>query len=333
MPKKAKIAVLGAGNMGTAMAQVLAKNGHQVYLWNHEGDREPLEQIKRWRENKKYSPGIKLSPKIVPEKDLRAAVADAEIIFFAVPSNFMSAVVRRSVAFLKKDAVCVDVSKGLDEKTMTIIPRVMQGCLPKNLNAKVVSISGPAIANELAAGGFTAMNIAGADKAAVAKVKRAMESKNLRLRACADILGVEITGSFKNVYAIAMGVCDGLKMPLNTKAALLVLALKEIGRLIKKMGGRAETVYDLAGLGDVVGTGLSYISRNRRFGEYLARGLAAKSALKKVGQTVEGLGASRALICLAGKYRLKMPFAETIFQITEGKAKAKAAMAKLLAHY
>jgi len=129
------------------------------------------------------------------------------------------------------------------------------------------------------------------------------------------VVGVEVTGSFKNVYAIAMGLCDGLKISMNTKSALLVLALEEISLLVKKMGGKRETVYGLSGLGDLIGTGLCKKSRNRRFGECMAQGFSKDESCKKIEQVVEGINASKVLIQLSKKYNLKLPFAEMIYKI------------------
>ena len=321
MSKKLTVAVLGAGNMGTALAQVVARNGHRVNLWNHEGDPTPLTQIKKFHENKKYLSGIKLSAHIFPEPDLARAVAGAPLVVFVVPSNFMEALIKRTAPFLPCGVVCVDASKGLDEKSLGLVSDVIEKHLPACLRREVASISGPAVAVDMVRGGFTAMNVASKSDRAIKLVKQAFESDNLKLMATKDVNGVEVAGSFKNVYAIAMGICDGLKYPLNTKSALLVIALKEIATLIKKMGGEKETVYDLAGLGDLVGTGLCGTSRNRRFGEYLAIGLNKKLAIKKVGQVVEGINTSQILKKLSGKYKVPMPFADMVYEIVwDGKS-------------
>lgn len=307
------VTVLGAGNMGTAVAKLLGDNGVRVKIWNYEADTEPLDQIKTGRENKKYLPGVKLPANIEPESDLKEAVKDASVIFFVLPSSFMAALVKRVAPFLGAKAVCVGVSKGLDEKTMALMGEVMRKNLPKG--ARVVNISGPAVARNMAEGEFTAMNAAGQDSRAVKLVQRALESNHLRLVPSADAIGVELGGSFKNVYAMAMGICDGLGLGMNTKAILLVSALDEMARLIVKMGGKEKTVYGLSGLGDLLGTGLSPISRNRRFGEELSKGLSKEAAAKAVGQTVEGVGALRILIALARKQRIKLPMAEMLFRI------------------
>ncbi len=159
------------------------------------------------------------------------------------------------------------------------------------------------------------MNIAGTSTAAMTTIKKIMEGKNVKLFPTTDVVGVEVGGSFKNVYAMALGICDGLKLPMNTKAALLVIALKEIGSLVKKMGGRQETIFDLAGLGDLIGTALSPVSRNRRFGECLAEGMCRADALVKVNQVVEGTGAIKIMLALGKKFKIQLPLAETVNDI------------------
>lgn len=324
MNKKIVISVLGAGNMGTAIAQVIAKNGFKVKLWNRNQDILPLVQIKKFNENKKYLKGIKLSKNIIPESDLQKALYGSQIVFFVVPSSAMSEMIKKTVQFLPCGVVCVDASKGIDEKSLFLIPDLMEKIIPKCLQELIVSISGPAIARDMAEGKFTAMDISSKSKKAVDLVKMVMENKDLKLFATNDVVGVEITGSFKNVYAIAMGICDGLEMPMNTKSALLVLALNEISLLVKKMGGKIETVYGLSGLGDLVGTGLCEISRNRRFGEYIAKGMDKDSACEKVKQVVEGIGATKTILNLGKKYKLKLPFAEMIYKVVwQGKNSQK----------
>lgn len=313
--KKYTVAVLGAGNMGTAMAKVIGDNGHTVKLWNHEGDHGPLEQIKAYRENKKYLPNVTLPRTIVPEPDLAKAVKGANAVFFVIPSNFMAAIAKRVGSLLSPKTICVDTSKGLGDTTMELIPNIIKKSLPPALRSYVVSVSGPAIAVDMARGGFTAMNIAGKNSIATTTIKKMMEGKNVKLFPTTDLVGVEIGGSFKNVYAISMGVCDGLKFPMNTKAALLVIALKEIGSLVKKMGGKTETTFDLAGLGDLIGTSLSPVSRNRRFGECLAEGLCRADALTKVNQVVEGINAVKTMLALGRKFKIRLPLAETVYDI------------------
>ncbi len=322
MLKKEKIAILGAGNMGTAVAQVVASNGFEVKLWNHAGDLEPLKQIKELGENKNYLPGVQLSKNIIPEPDISQAVFGVDVVFIVVPSGFVKNIVKSAAPFIPKNAVCVDVSKGLDFEgaKYSLTTDVLSKILPKN---KIASISGPAIAGQMALGKFTAMNVVSKDKNAIKVIKKVMENENLKLVPSNDIIGVETSGSFKNVYAIALGICDGLGLPTNTKAVLFTIALKEMVAIVKKMGGLSETVYGLAGLGDLAGTGLATASRNRRFGEFLGNGLTPDEAVIKVERVVEGMSAVRALNILSKKYKLKMPLSDLIYKIIYNKADPK----------
>lgn len=326
-------AILGAGNMGTALAVLAAKNCEQVRLWNHEGDPEPLAQIRQARENKKYLPGIKLAENIMPEFDLHTAISGASMVVFAVPSNFMEGLIERAAPALACGMTIVDASKGLDEKSLGLMSDVFQKKLPHCVRREIASISGPAIASDMARGGFTAMNVASHSRLAIAAVRRALESDALKLVPTTDVVGVEVAGSFKNVYAIAMGICDGLGYPLNTKSALLVVALREISTLIKKMGGKTQTVYDLAGLGDLVGTGLCTTSRNRRFGELIATGMSSDVAARSIGQVVEGIRAIEAIHKLSIKHHITMPFAQMIYDIVIAGRPPRAAVSAYLSQF
>lgn len=314
--KEIRVAVLGAGNMGTSIAKLAGDNGFETKIWNYEGDVQPLEEINQFGENKKYLSGVSLPKTISAEKDLSKAVAGAGVIFFVLPSNFISDLVKKVAPHVAPGAVCVDVSKGFDEKTLGLVPDVIAKGLPKKLGAKVLGISGPAIARDMATGAFTAMNIYGKDKGAIKTVQLVLESDHLRLSPSADLVGAEVAGSLKNVYAIALGVCDGLGFPMNTKAVVLVSALQEMNQLIKKMKGSGEAVFDLAGLGDLIATSLSPISRNRRFGEFISSGMSREEALKKVGQTVEGASACKLMLALGKKFKISLPLAQAVYNIS-----------------
>ena len=307
-----KLAVLGAGNMGTALAKALSENGHQVNIWNWEGDLSPLKQIEKYHENKKYLPGFKLSKNITPYFKIADALKDVEVVFFVVPSVAMSHTVAFASRNVPKDAVLVDLSKGIDVNTLEITTDVIAKNVCPSLRSNIVSVSGPAIALQMANRQYTAMNIASKNKKAIKKVMDVMVNDYIKLVPTDDVIGVEIGGSFKNAYTIAAGMCDGMKLGLNTKAALLTKALSEISLLIKAAGGREHTAYELAGVGDLIGTALCPISRNRTFGEYLGKGFTGEQALKKIKQTVEGVNAVHCLIRLAKKHNVQVPFAEAI---------------------
>ncbi len=279
------------------------------------------------QENTKYLPGVKLSKNINPEPNINKAVAQADVIFITVPSNCVRSVVQEAAPYISSRAICIDVSKGMEEKSFVLITGVLKKLLPKN---KIATISGPAIAAQMVREQFTAMNVASTDASAIRVVKKVMENKNLKLIATNDVVGVEVGGSFKNVYAIAIGVCDGLKIATNTKAVLFTVALQEISLLVKKMGGRVETAYGLVGLGDLIGTGLANGSRNRKLGEFMAQGLSLNKALAKVGQVVEGVAAAKVLRVLSKKYKLKTPLADAVYKILYSQTPAQKIMENFL---
>ncbi len=315
MSKKIEVAVLGAGNMGTALAQVIGQNGYRVRLWNYEGDPEPLIQIKELGENKKYLPGIVLSSRIKPEPNVITALKGAQLVCAALPSSVITNVLESAKDFLTKDMVVLDVSKGFT-------PEQLEGLLQSQIKnrgilqrlPRAVTISGPAIAFDLAKGGFTTMNVAGKDASAVALVRRVLENDYLKLVLSNDLKGVKLCGALKNMYAILLGIADGLDLPMNTKSFLLVESLGEMARVVKKMGGKIETVYGLAGLGDVVGTGFSTTSRNRRFGEFLVRAANREEAEEKVGQVVEGVVALKIMKQIAKAQGLELPLMELLYR-------------------
>ncbi|MCX6780302.1 MAG: NAD(P)-dependent glycerol-3-phosphate dehydrogenase, partial [Candidatus Magasanikbacteria bacterium] len=176
---------------------------------------------------------------------------------------------------------------------------------------------------------FTAMNIAG-ENSAIQLTKQVLENENLRLIKNTDIIGTEVAGSLKNVYAIAIGLCDCYGYPMNTKAVIFVSALKEISTLVKKMGGDEKTVFDLAGMGDLIGTAMSEHSRNRKFGACLPNYLNKEQTTKAVGQTVEGVETCKTVLALAKKYKVKMPLTQAVYEIVWGGGKPDLILKKFL---
>jgi len=310
---KHKIAVLGAGNMGTAVAYVLADNGHQVNIWNWEGDHTPLKQIEKYSENKKYLAGVKLPKNITPQADIAEALHEASVVFFVVPSTAMEYTISFAARSIKHNAVVVDVSKGVEPDSLRLIPHLIVKHVRPGLKRNVVTISGPAIAKQMVLKQYTAMNVASKNRRAIKRLRAVMENDYVKLIPTSDVIGVEVAGSFKNAYVIALGMCDGMGYGINTKAALLTYALQELAELIKAMGGRKHTAYELAGVGDLTATAFSEDSRNRRFGECLGKGMSKMAACKKVKQTVEGIAATQCLLRLVKKHHVHSPFVHIIY--------------------
>lgn len=317
--------------MGTAVAQVIATNGFKVKLWNYAGDLDPFKQICETRENKKYLPGIKLSTRIECEPDIAQAVSEANVVFFIVPSGFVQTIATQAAPYIPQGAICVDFSKGLatSGKTYALTTDVLKKILPYH---KIAAISGPAVASQMAGGEFTVMNVVSADTKVIGQIQKIMENRHVRLVPSTDHIGVEISGSFKNVYAILIGICDGLGIAANTKAVFFTLALQEISFLVKKMGGNAETVYGLAGLGDFFTTAISTSGRNRSFGELVGKGFNIADAKDQVGQVVEGIAAAQALYILSRKYKIKLPLGNAIYNILYKNSDPKKQLVIFLSH-
>ncbi len=315
-----KIAIIGAGNMGTAIAKVLAENNKYVKIWNWSGDLKPLRDIDKYNENKKYLKGVKLPKNLKTEDNLEKILLWADIIFVALPSSVVKQNLQvLSSIFLNNNKVFVDLSKGLENNEMEIIPKIIRDLLPEKLKNNVVGVSGPAIARQIANQKLTFMNIAGYSQLIVKKVQNVLQNSYLRLIPIDDLIGLELAGSFKNVYAILIGVLDALEYDLNTKSAVLVSALNEMSDLIVKIGGKKETIYSLAGLGDLIGTSLCQISRNRSFGFYLGQGYNLNQAKDKVGQVVEGIEAVKILLKLGKQKKQNLPVAKLVNDILEEK--------------
>ncbi|MFA7314631.1 MAG: NAD(P)H-dependent glycerol-3-phosphate dehydrogenase [Candidatus Magasanikbacteria bacterium] len=327
---KTIVTVLGAGNMGTAISQVLADNGNIVHIWNWEGDIEPLQQIEKYHENKNYLKGVKLSENIISKYNITEALVDSSFVFLAIPTAVLEHTISFAARNIKNRSIVIDLSKGIDAKSLQITSFVIAKHLRPNLKRNIVTISGPAIASQMVNKNFTAMNIASKNNNAIKKVRAILENEYIKLVPTRDVIGVDVGGSFKNVYSIAIGMCEGLGFGLNTKAALLTYAIKEIADITKAMGGKRRTAYGLAGLGDLVGTSLCEDSRNHRFGKYLGQGVPASKAKEKVNQTIEGIDASECLVRLAKKYNLNTPFAYTIYHCIISKHDPRRAFEHLL---
>lgn len=328
--KKFNVTILGAGNMGTAIAFVLGDNGHAVTVWNWSGDPQPLAEINTYSENKSYLPGVMLPKTVKAEADLETALKKANIVVSALPSGAVEGVMRQAAPFFSKQAIIVDVSKGFHPKTGLSTLSIIQEHVPAALKKRLVSMSGPAIAAQLARRGFTAMNVAAKQPTVLNTVQQVFENSYLRLLPSTDVVGVKVAGAYKNVYAILLGVCDALQYTLNTKSVLLTMALKEIGDVIVASGGKRATAYELAGIGDMIGTGLAHESRNRRFGHCLVEHKKVDKACKAVGQTVEGLAALDALLRLKKQKKLKLPLVDAVEAIVKKGRDPKVVISRLL---
>lgn len=321
-----KVAVVGAGSWGTALAMLAARRGHPVSLWARES--EVVAGITRERRNPLFLPEFELPGGITAESDLAAAAAGARLVVFVVPVQFARAVLGQLGPALAADGVVVSASKGIEVATGERMDQVVAGELGLPAGRFAV-LSGPTFAREVAAGLPAAAVVAGADPAVAHQVQHALSSEVFRLYCSADVVGVELAGALKNVVAIAAGLCTGLRLGHNALTALLTRGLHEMTRLGVHLGGREETFRGLAGMGDLVLTCTGELSRNRRVGERLGRGepLAEVVAGREVAEGVATAGAAAAM---ARRLGVEMPVTLAVEGILKGELTPAEAVASLM---
>jgi glycerol-3-phosphate dehydrogenase (NAD(P)+) len=307
------IAVLGAGNAGTTFALLATHNANAVRLWTIE--QELAERMRQMGENPKYLPGVKLPSAIDIEVDLQRAVSGAEIVMLAVPSHVVRRLARAVAPFLTPGQIILDVAKGIEEKTFYLMSEVIHSELPEAVRQNVVALSGPSIAREMSRNIPTAVAVAGFTRQNAETVRHAFESPTFKVEVLDDMVGVQLGGALKNIYALAAGMCDGLEYGNNTKAALVARALSEMVRFGVTLGAKPETFYGLAGVGDLVVTCLGPQSRNRIFGEKLACGQTREQILKESVEVAEGVQVTKIAHAFARLLRLNLPLLEAIYAI------------------
>lgn len=308
----APVAILGAGSWGTALASVLQHSG-PIRLWAR--DRTLADRIRTDGENARYLPGIPLPDRLTVTHDLASALAGAAVVVFAVPSSGMAAVAGRAAPLLDAGALIVSAAKGIEEESgqrmSEIIARECTNLDPD----RIVALSGPNLAMEVARGLPTATVCASATQACAEACRRLWMGPSLRVYTSADIVGVELAGAMKNVIAIGAGVCEGMGYGDNSRAALMTRGLAEITRLGTRLGAEQATFLGLAGVGDLIATGGSRLSRNYRVGLGLGRGKSLETILAEIGQVAEGVPTTRAMCRLAEMTGTDMPVSQAIHAV------------------
>jgi len=304
------VAVLGAGTAGTALAQVLAANGAVIHLWNIEAD--VVDEINERRRNSKYFPDLELHPRIQAKYDLAEALAGAWLVLFTVPTHAMRSLAQQIAPFLRPEQALLSVAKGLEEKSCLRMSQVLAQTLPASLHGRIAAMGGPVIALELVQGTPTAVVVGVPDIALAQAIRQAMENDHFKVEITTDICGVELGATLKNIYAIILGMCDGIGYRTNTKSFLGSVAMAEMARLNDALGGQRQTIYSLAGLGDLLTTGFSPHSRNRTFGEKLI-GEEWRPYLDT--HTVEGVPACRAVHELALEHNIEAPLLDVLYRV------------------
>src|SRR6266571_4835805 len=303
-----RVAVIGAGGWGTALASLLVAAGHHVCLWV----RRPglCERLAHERENALYLPGVPLPQALAYTPLLAQAVTDAELVVLAVPSHAMRAVTSAMASSLQRVPLIVSTTKGIEEETLQTMSAVLAEVLGEPLRARVVVLSGPSFAAEVACGLPTAVTAAAITETVAARVQSVFSSSKFRVYTTSDVVGVEVGGAVKNVIAIAAGVSDGLGCGYSARAALITRGLAEGTRLAVRMGAEPQTLSGLSGMGDLVLTCTSDLSRNRMVGMRLGRGEPLTAVLQGMSMVAEGVRTCRSVFALAQRLGVEMPIVE-----------------------
>jgi glycerol-3-phosphate dehydrogenase (NAD(P)+) len=321
-----RIAVLGAGSWGTALASHCARVGHDVCLWGR--DASLVSEIAATRENPRYVRGIHLSSAIAVTSSLEEALRGASIVIAAIPSHGMRDVLRKGGPLVAPDAIVVSATKGLETDSLERMSQVIRDEV--GIDRPVVVLSGPSFAEEVARGLPTAVVAASTDKDAGCRVQEALKGPTFRLYGTDDVAGVEFGGALKNVIAIAAGAVEGLGLGHNAMAALITRGLVEMSRLACAEGARRDTLSGLSGLGDLVLTCTGDLSRNRRVGMELGRGRSLEDILAHMRMVAEGVRTTHAALALGARHTVELPIASQMAAVLDGRTSPKDAVEALM---
>ena len=324
------IGILGTGTWGVALARMLSRSGHEVVCWS--AIPQEIDTLIEKHEHPNL-PGVAIPEEIRFTKELAEACKDRDIVLFAVPSVFLRQTAAKARPFIPDGQIVADVAKGIEKDTLMTLSEVIADELNrdgKHSGVKVVALSGPTHAEEVAVDLPTTIVSACADETAAEFVQDVFMNTCMRVYTNTDIRGVELCGALKNIIALAACISAGLGYGDNTKAALITRGLAEMERLGLCMGCRAETFAGLAGMGDLIVTATSRHSRNNRAGFLIGQGVPPQEAVRQIGMVVEGINALPAAMTLAKKYDVEMPIVQAVDAVVSGGADPADAVAKLM---
>jgi glycerol-3-phosphate dehydrogenase (NAD(P)+) len=303
--------MVGLGNFGTAVGNLIAENGYDVLGWDHNGD--VVDQINQTHFNPSYLPGIELNRSLVATHDLLQVFDQCAVVFIAVPSVYIHSTLEPIHSEAAEDVLLVNLAKGIELETgLTAFQRV--GCLfPRNPR---VVLSGPSIANEFSRKMPTTVVIASKDHNNLLTVSKLLDNDYFRTRFSKDVIGVELGGILKNIYAIGLGLFDGKEITsVNFRSVFLTIALEEIAKIGVGMGAEVRTFLYVSGMGDLLATSMSEHSHNRRLGVYLAQGLSLSEIKERMGVFPEGYSTIQATLYIAEKLHVSMPLAKGLWDV------------------
>lgn len=313
MEEHLRVAVIGAGAWGTALASVLVEAEQDVLMWAFEP--EVAESISRRHENPVYLPDVDLAPQLQATSSLEEAVRGRDLVLTVVPAQHLRQVATRWVPHAAPHAVVVNASKGIELGTGKLLSDVLEEVLPAHLRRRTAYLSGPSFAREVATGLPTVVVIAARDEAIAERVQHLFARPTFRTYRTTDVIGVEVGGALKNVMAIATGICDGMGLGLNARAAVITRGLLELTRMAKKLGADPITMMGLAGMGDLVLTCTGDLSRNRTFGKALGEGHSVGELIGARPQVVEGYATAKAAYNLSQRLGVYTPIIDEIYSV------------------
>ncbi|MDD8019655.1 MAG: NAD(P)-dependent glycerol-3-phosphate dehydrogenase [Acidobacteriota bacterium] len=308
-----RMSVIGAGSWGSAFSYYLGRLGFPTELWVRE--EEVYAELVQTRENKTFLPGFFFPPAVNFHRFLGEAVEGADFIFIAVPSQFCRLIYSRLAEHLKKGQVLVSLTKGLEQKTLKRMTEVMGEVLALHKKDRIAVLSGPSFAREVVAGQPTALVVASHDINLAREIQETISSLQLRIYTSSDVVGVELGGAVKNIIAIAAGISEGLGYGHNSQASLITRGLVEITRLGLALGAKRETFSGLAGLGDLVLTCSSEMSRNYHVGRELSRGKSLKTILGEMKMVAEGVRNTLIVNKLAHQKKIELPICRQVYEV------------------
>ena len=330
-----KLAVLGGGAFGTAMANHVASKGILVSLWARE--EEVVESINSKHENTTFLTGVPLSKNIVATASVAEAVSEAELLFLIIPTPFIAKWLEQNQTMLPWQVPLVCFSKGIEQDSLRTPYEILVDELPGKYHAKLAVVSGPSFAKEIGVGLPTSVTCAAQDADVAKQIQKALATRNFRVYTASDVIGAELCGALKNVLAIACGASDGFGFGANARAALITRGLAEMTRLVVKKGGKASTITGLAGVGDLVLTCSSSLSRNYSVGQAMAarslpeqqRKAESSNNFNRNLAVAEGVKTSLAVHLLAERLGVEMPICESVYEVIHKGIDIKTALRKL----
>jgi glycerol-3-phosphate dehydrogenase (NAD(P)+) len=311
--KRFKIGVVGAGSWGTALADLLASKGFLIDLWVFE--KEIKEQILKFGENKIFLPEVKLSSNIKPTHNLAKVVSKKNLVLVVIPSHVMRQIATNMVSYISKETVFVSASKGIENNTHLTMTGVLKDIFTDISDRQFVALSGPSFAKEVSRKLPTVVTVASTDIETATLAQQVFATTQFRVYTSEDVIGVELGGALKNVIAIAAGVCDGLELGLNARAALITRGMTEIRRLGIKMGADPRTFAGLTGFGDLILTCTGHLSRNYTVGKKIGQGKKVDNILSEMRMVAEGVKTAKSVYNLSRKVGVNMPIFDEAYRI------------------